>query len=441
MHRDRILRSGASARNTPVLIRPLVIFASLVVAMGIVACSAQEQTGGKDAKFGPIDLTADEMKAEVVAMLSIPDTLDRNRRLVQLMDSLNEDNLPGAMAAYSENLSKADPQEARLFANAWAKIDPHGAVDGILGWRYPRIQNQAVLEAVYEWVLSGGGDDARAYIDPHFQSGSIETRRSPTKFMYLAVLQGLGVAKDWDRLTQMLSDHGDDGDRQLWLTEVMVEINRANGIEAVREWVDSIPWDTPSNLKVSALSRGLHWVSGLGGDKAATWWESYEEHPRALEVLPMAVKTWGVHEPPTAVEWLLKREEGAVRSGLLREIVRGWLARSAETEAAEAWLAENLSNEEIALPAAVTYANFLVEEARYRDAADIVQKFALPQHRNRALTGALVNWAESDAEAAAAYCEEADVPEEVVEAYQRRLASKPIRVQRNQVPNAPEVKQ
>ena len=434
MQRDEILIGrGAGARGA-LLLRALTV----VVAIGVLACSDPAPSGST---HGPIDLTADEMESAIAEMLAITDTLDRNRRLVQLMDSLNEDNLSGAIVAYKKDLSRVDPHEARLFANAWAKIDPYGAVDGILEWRYPRIQNQATLEAVFEWVRSGGGDDARAYIDPHFESGEIETRRSPTKFMYLAVLQGLGVAKEWDRLTQMIVDHGDDGDRELWITEVMVEINRANGLDAVKEWANSIPWDAPKNIKASVLRRTLHWIAGLNGEDAARWWEEFEQEPGALELLPMAVKTWGVRDPGAALTWLLGRDEGPVRSGLMREIVRGWLSRAAETEAAEAWLAENLSNPDVALPTAVTYANFLVEEARFREAADTVQNFALEQHKQRAMVGALVNWAEADAAAAAAYCEETGVSETTVAAYQRRLAEKPIRVQRNKVADAPEVKQ
>jgi len=434
MQRDKILiRRGACVRGGFSL-RALAV----LLAIGVLACSDPAPSGSA---HGPIDLTADEMESAIAEMLAITDTLDRNRRLVQLVDSLDEDNLSGAIVAYKKDLSRVDPHEARLFANAWARIDPHGAVDGILEWRYPRIQNQATLEAVFGWVRSGGGDDARAYIDPHFKSGEIETRRSPTKFMYLAVLQGLGVAKEWDRLTKMLVDHDDDGDRELWITEVMVEINRANGLNAVKEWADSIPWDAPRNIKASVVSRTLHWISGLSGEDAAGWWEEFEQEPEALELLPMAVKTWGVRDPGAALIWLLEREEGPVRSALMREIVRGWLSRAAETEAAEAWLAENLSNPEIALPTAITYANFLVEEARFRDAADTVQNFALEQHRQRAMVGALVNWAESDAPAAAAYCEEAGISDTIVEAYQSRLAEKPIRVQRKKVADAPEVKQ
>ena len=144
--------------------RTMMLAVLLMTALGLTACEAQR---GGESPYGPIELNAAEMETEVTAMLSTSDILDRHRRLVQLMDSLDAANLEGAKTAYNENLSKVDPREARLFANAWSRIDPQDAVEGILGWRYPRIQNQAVLEAVFQWVLSGGGDDARAsFPDP-----------------------------------------------------------------------------------------------------------------------------------------------------------------------------------------------------------------------------------------------------------------------------------
>lgn len=437
MRVQRVGKRRATARG--ILPRALVscALATTIASVGLVGCDGAERDASGGAISAELDLDAAGMKDEINAMLRISDTLDRHRRMVQLMDAIDASNLQGAVDAYDENMSRIDPHEARLFANRWAELAPRDAVDGILDWPYPRSKNQAVLEAVFKWIQEGGGKAARAYVDPRYK-GPAEPRRSPTKFMYLAVLQGLGVAKDWDDLTDMMAAAENEGDRELWLTETMIEINRAHDINAVKEWLDFIPWETPGKLKVSAMKRGLHWVAGLDYDQATAWYEEIESHPDAVETLPMAVQAWGVREPPNAIAWLLERPQNGIRDTLLREIMVGWLARAAESADAEAWIRANADDETVKITGLVPLATHLVENRRFEEAADLIREQASPRNRDQALSGTFVRWAQAEPAAVDAYIAKHEIANAIVETFRRRLAKKAVRVDRRRQPRVSE---
>lgn len=414
-----------------------------LTAVGFLACDAPNPESADASSPGaaglaPLELDAEQMRVEIGKMLRITDTLDRHRRMVQLVDSIDESNLQGAVDAYVENVGRVDPQEARLFANRWSKIDPQAAVSGILAWPYPRAKNQAILEAVFQWTINGGGEEARAFVDPRYESSG-QTLRSPTKFMYLAVLKGLGVAREWDQLTGMLLATEEDGDRELWITEIMIEINRAHGISAVREWLDSIPWESEYDLKVSTMKRGLLWVASHDYDRAAKWYEKIEaENPdKAIEAMPQAVQARGISHPVDAIGWLRERPETGVRDALIREIMIGWLSRESDREAGEAWIRANLGDPMVERLGVVALANQLLESLRFVEAADVVREHAREPYRSRALTAAFVRWGQNDPGAVDAYIEEHDVSEEVASNYRTRLAQKAVRVKRRGRGNVP----
>jgi hypothetical protein len=421
----------STERKTQWMYRAMVTFL-LVCALG---CSPSGSVTGGSGQ--PLALDSPQMKTAAQEMLSISDTLDRHRRLVELMDALNEDNLPGAIEAYESYLSRVDPHEIRLFTNAWAQIDPKGALDRILDtWRYPRINRQAVLEVVTIWVQSGDGKAARAYVDPKFE-GPIPSRQSPTKFMVLAVLQSLAVEGEYDELTAMLASLEDDGDRELFITEVMVEMNRAGGKGGVKAWLDSIPWDTPKNLKFSTLKRGLDWVSKMSGPQAARWYEEIESDPRAVQLLPMAVKSWGVRDPGAAILWLGDRQPTTVRAALVREIGRGWTEREAKAPEAEAWIQAHIEIPLVRDHLSLVLANYWAREKRFEDSIEMAKNVPTTGQRDHAIAAVLREWSGYDDDATEAFIASGRVPETAIAWYRKQTAENPIKVRRVRVAKPP----
>ena len=414
----------------------LAALAFLLAATPWLLVSCGGSGNGGDA-CAPLDLDAEQMQARMIEMLSTADTLDRHRLAIALADALDEDNLPGAIAGLDANLDRIDPHEVRIIAHAWAAIDAKGALDHMLeNWKFPRINNQAVEEVVYVWAASGDGAGARAYVDPTFD-GPIASPRSPTRFMQLAVLKALAVAEDWEQLTGLFGSIDDDGDRAFWLTRVIVEMSRVNGFESIRSWVDGIPWDAPNDLKVEALKRALDWRSRLDYADAQSWYESFEGHPKAYEMLPEAVRAQGMREPANALEWLREREHGNTRDTLVREIVRGWLGRESGEirNAGRVWVDENAADE-FWQPMIVGVAvKHYADSVEHRRAADLARKYPEASLASKVVPSILAAWSTYDPEAVDEYIEVTGLGGEMVEEYQAKLEQRRtgIRVSRSRV--------
>jgi len=422
----RVVRSSPAARSDT---RGHLLISILLVLAIALGCSA-ERTGSRAGAPGVGDLDSEQMKTAIAEMLRMTDTLDRNRRAIELMDALDEDNLPGAIEAYETDLTRVVPHESRLFANAWAKIDPKGALDRMLDtWRYPKISFQSVEEAVYVWVNSGDAAAARAYVDPSIDSTQLQGR-TPTKFMVQAVLKALAVAGEYEELTGLFESLEDDGNRQLFLTEVMIEMNRVRGLPVVREWIETIPWDSPSDLKFAALTRALDWTSKMGGQIATAWYEDIEDQPRAIELLPVTVAGWGFVAPQEALPWLAQRPESTIRDQLMRRAASGWLSR--KPEEAEAWLVEHLDEPLMRDRMLVPLANFRLTQRRYLDALELAQQIPNPSERDQVLTNVLTEWSRLDSAAAEEYIADQQIGEAVVAAMRKQLEA-PIRVKRRPV--------
>ncbi len=416
----------AAARSSRTLRMLTSGFLVLAIALGCSPESPDSRSGTTGlSQVG--DLDSEQMKIAIAEMLRMTDTLDRNRRAVELMDALDEDNLPGAIEAYEEDLTRVVPHEIRLFANAWARIDPKGALDRMLDtWRYPKISFQSVEEAVYVWVRSGDGAAARAYVDPSIDSTRLQGR-TPTKFMVQAVLKALAVEGEYEELTGLFESLEDDGNRQLFLTEVMIEMNRVRGLSVVREWIETIPWDSPSDLKFSALTRGLDWTSKMSGQIAAAWYEEIEDQPRAIELLPVTVAGWGFAAPEQALPWLAERPDSAIRDQLMRRAASGWLSR--KPEEAERWLIERLDQPLMRDRMLVPLANFRLTQRRYLEALEFAEQVPNPTERDHVLANILTEWSRLDSAAVEAYIADEQVSDTVVASMRKNLEA-PIRLKR-----------
>ncbi|MEM9174231.1 MAG: hypothetical protein AAGC67_03280 [Myxococcota bacterium] len=406
---------------------------TLAIALFAAAC------GGDQAGGGALDLDAEAMETAVFEMLTTRDTLDRHRSAVELADALSTENLPGAIQALDEHIDKIHHHEIRILAHAWADLDPRGALDHILEqWRYPRVSNEAIEEIVYVWAESGDGESARAYVDPTFD-GPIPAPRSPTRFMQLAVLKALAVAEDWDNLTALFGSIQDPEDREFWITRVLVEMNRVNGFEPVREWIESIPWDEPEGLRISALKRALDWRSRLSYSESQAWYEEIEQDKPRPVLLEEVVKAQGLNEPANAILWLSKRAPGSERDRLIREIMSGWLSRiepEVRTEG-RAWALEHSGDDLLGpLIAPIVVASYVNSNQAGKAAEFMLQH---PEHTKleRRLPTVLVRWASMDVNEVDAFIQEKGISEEVVGAYQRelkRLIDSGVRVVRERLP-------
>ncbi len=402
----------------------------VLVATSLAGCdSATSPNAGASNRVLPADLDASGMKTAVLDTISSIDSLDRARRWVEIADLLDDENLPGALEAFDEELNRADEYEIRIFANKWAQLDPEGALDYITdNWRYPKATNQAVNEIFYVWARNDSAA-AREYIAPSFEE-PIAGRRSPKKFMVLATLRALAASGDLDELTRLFGSLEDNGDRNLWLTQVMREMNRARGNEATQAWVESIPWDTPNGVKRAAFNRALDWLARISPSGAAKWYEKFEGERDLSELLRPIVKAWGIQDPAATLMWLNDRPRNPTQLTYVREVYRGWFDWGPEYgEEAEAWTRANRGVELVEDPLVFMLTQVLVHQRRYEDAAEWINT-ARPEIRSKALPGVFAEWATLDASAVDAWVAANQISEEIVDDYRARVENNPVKVKR-----------
>lgn len=400
--------------------RMLLSAIAVAILLGALGCGSADGDGGQSSGASN-ELDSEGMSAAVEAMIKTADSRDRVREMVRLADGLTPENLPGALEAYERDLARIDSHEIRIFTNAWAKLTPKRALDRIRSkWRYPQISFQAVEEVVYVWARSDDAAAAREYVDPSIESDE-RNRASTNKFMILAVLKALVAAGEPEELTKLLGSFEAGGDRELWLTEVMIEMNRVGKTFSTRKWVDSIPWDAANGLKLSALSRAMDWTAKVDPKSAAGWYENIESDPRTLGVLGSVVSSWGVYEPAEALLWLADRKASLERDKQLRFVAFGWLSR--KHNAAEAWMLDHVSNEVILDRTMVLVVNERLKKGYFQEAYELAPQIPNQLEREGALAGVFVMWIQNDPTTARDEMKKANVSKAVREIIARRLRS------------------
>ncbi len=406
--------------------------------VGTTGCSPTDQPSVPS--FGTLELNESELKEAIFEAIEIEDTVERTRRWVEVMDAVNEDNLAGGIAAFDERLHRVEDREIRYFANKWARIDAEGALNHILDdWRYPRPVNEAVQEVVYVWVRHGDSKAAREYAAPNFE-GPIGGTRSPKKFVVLAILTALAAEGDFDELTKLLAAPHHPEDRELWLTNIMIEMNRVRGMQDVKGWISSIPSDAPNGLKLSALQRGIRWMAKMNVTQAAIWYEEVESEAGSVALLQPLMAVYGTYEPGNSILWIADREPTKERTSLARNVVRGWIDRGPEkADEAEAFLLENRENSLVRNDLLLLLANYYVANKRYREAADLVQ--TVPDDLiTRSLSAVFAQWSSLDVDELNAYIEEKQISQEIVDHYRASVKANPIKTTRSRTAPPPKKK-
>ena len=203
----------------------------------------------------------------------------------------------------------------------------------------------------------------------------------------------------------------------------MIEMNRVNGTEQVREWIDSISWEEPNNLKLSVLKRALDWRSRKDYAVSQAWYEEIERERSRPSLLESVVKAQGVREPGNAMLWLVARPTSEDRDRLIREIMAGWLSREEPELRAEgqAWALANSSNDAIRPFIAPILVRSFMGSNQVRQAAEYALQYPEEAIADRNLPFILVRWASMDVDTVEAFIAENEIAPEMIEAFRSEV--------------------
>lgn len=348
------------------------------------------------------------MKQAVSEALANPDTLDRIDAVADLMRRLDASNVEGAMAAYDDAVEGLDRDEVRLFANAWARLDPRAALERFTTWRAPRVGQSAISEVVYYWTRHGGAEEARQFA---LDSLGIERPAGQTmrNLVVDATAAGLAAAGQHDALTKLLEGFPSDDGRNWVITQAMLEFYRA-GTPALRAWVDSIPWEAPNALKHDALRSALISLANFDGQQAAEWYETVEARLPPGSFLEPISEAWGSREPLANIEWLLDRPASEARRLALRAGAYQYLKR--DGTAASAWITAHLDDPSVKASMLFPLTQYTIS-VDLQQALPLAEQIEVPGEKLSSLKQILVMWSRKDPQAVERYMAEKGVPAEV----------------------------
>ncbi len=377
-----------------------------VLALALAACSPADEPAAPQADGGPLDRAA--MNQAVSEALAIPDTLDRIEAVTGLMRRVDAANVEGAMEAYDAAVQGLDRDEVRLFANAWARIDPKAALERFTTWRAPRVGQAAISEVVHTWTRRGGAEEARAFAIASLGADRPEGQ-TVRNLVVDATAAGLAAAGQYDSLTKLLESFPSDDGRNWIITQALLELYRS-GPSGLRAWIDSIPWEAQNALKHDALRSGLISLSGYDGPQAAAWYETVEAKLPPGSFLEAISENWGAREPLANLEWLMARPESEPRRLALRAGAYHYLKQ--DGPAAAAWISARLSDPAVKAAMLFPLTQYTIS-VDLQQALPLAEQIDAPGEKASSLKQILVMWSRRDFPAVERYMAEKGVTPDV----------------------------
>jgi hypothetical protein len=316
-------------------------------AIGSTGSTPSSESAAPIVATQALNLDADQMRQAVDEALSIPDRLDRVARLTTLWLSLTPDNFEAAREAFEKDINRSQPLEIRLFTNAWARLDPVSALEGIRDWRFAGPIAEAQEEILLTWVLRGGADEAVAWtrenvIEPGAESaGPNHTPNAILKTLLEAVaLQGGSN----EELTALIEPYPESQSSNFAIANTVLQLRRI-GKDRMYSWVESIPADADNNLSYRVWQSAISIAAKGNVENAKVWYAAHEDYLADQDVLPRLARTYFQTDPAGAFGYLLERKPSDERTATLQSMFKFWFTNDAP--GAAAWVEANLDRAEV----------------------------------------------------------------------------------------------
>jgi hypothetical protein len=379
-------------------------YLAMTLGVAVAAFALGRLTAPTQPPAAPHDLAG-----AIQASLSEGDTLERVGRTMTLLESLEPEDVPGVLAVYERMMMTIDPPELSAFFNAWARIDPDGAIEHALA--FPRRSMLKERKIGVRAALAGW-----AYADPskaRVAAEEIAEKNAPLREQVWAGLVEGWVRADLDTegLATFLANlrprqHGEGA-----VYVAVRELVRTGGAEAALDWVDTIVRDPFQEEKFNRVvfEAGVSEAAASDPARTGAWLLEHAEAGYAAGAPLIVAKRWGRADGAAALEWLGAYPAGESRDEAVREAYLAWW--TSDWESAEAWLG---SNAQSALhdPAREVWVERLIgwEPAKALAGCELILDV---DRRQRCLLSGVRKWYGKDAVAAEEWLQTSPLDEEV----------------------------
>jgi hypothetical protein len=356
--------------------------------------------------YGRGCVEADEAPAEALepalrTALSDGSASGRIRRLAQLFERLDAENIGEAAAVYDTEVWRLEESEIRPFVDAWVSIDAMAAVDAIRVW--PTAKRPVGLEAaVRSWARIHPVEARFAVADlvveyPAFKNGLIEN------FVVGWVHSGeKGVVEFVGELPRSL--------RSRAVIAITASQGQRLGAAGMLDWADDALGVTEGNYQLSLFRQAAGAATQENPELAAAWVERHAGRGYARNGVRIVAERWMPRDADATLDWVRAAgSDVAERDKAIRSAFSWWMQR--DRTAAEQWL---LGTELTALhdPAIDFYALALARRSEFQPALSWAERIQDETLRLSSLSAVATLWHRLDAAAAEVWLEQSPLDEE-----------------------------
>lgn len=332
------------------------------------------------------------------------DELSRAYRVSAFLQTLGPAELPAVLETLKTRNVRVTREDVRLLMLAWSRFDAPAAFAWARAWP-GQWSDTLTEEAIYAW----GFRDARAALREVEAVGDSEPRAG----LMPPLLEGWIRSPDRAGASEQIATIDDPRRRRRLSLLLVAEIWR-EGPDALMRWAEAVPADAPNDFKRSAFSLAASTVAGEDPRRAVEWFEANRRHPYSAGSIEGIAQAWADrHDPPALFEWLrslrLEGERGSEPADAVGLGFRAWIRRAPEE--AEAWLGAALPDP--ALDPAIVELVRARSQSSPTSAVEWVARIQDETRRHQSAIQAGWNWWRQDPEAARAWLERSDLPEEV----------------------------
>jgi hypothetical protein len=337
------------------------------------------------------------------AGLNERDELERLYLLTSFLRTLGPEDVPPALAEVEKHRVGFDKEEVRLLMLAWTRFDGPGAFATARDWPTPW-RSILMEEAMHAW----GFNDGRAALAECEQIENEKLRES----LRIALVSGWVGSHDRQGATEFAATVSNARRRNRLALRLAGQAKR-DGPDAVIAWADAVPEDAPNEFKEAVFATAAGAVARLDPERVAPWYESRMQHWYSRSGLYNIAGKWAqFHDPKTLIAWIetlpIEEARESERTDALKVAFRSWAAKAPGE--VEAWL-ETASGGPIS-DAAIDELARATADASPAEAlrwAGQIEDEKLRRHRILRYSR---QWFVQDPDAAGAWLEEADIPDE-----------------------------
>lgn len=398
------------------LSRMTLMLVLLAVAIGTAGCSEDSsnpmdsdrvasdlidrsaQVGALQGNSASLSPTA-TLAERYAAGLAEKDPVNRHQLLAYVYAKATAKDLDGMLGVIKENLRKRRPEEVRVFANLFAKLDKRTALGEVLSWEYPAANIMASEEVMSVWVQSGDSDAIRKTWAELEESGEIPPGRIHQGEMAMA--GAFARYGDYDSLKALFANATEVDHRRRLIAHASQVMSQLDG-ESYLEFALGVHRgdELEADVKVEVVLQAVKLAALAPMDYTTSWYENIKDGPYSGDALSIIAQKWSRTEPVAALEFVRSRPASEKPEMAKRAVAIMWLKK--DPQAAEPFLLEAIESD----PSMSSVLLPLAQHLMARDlngSMELAQRVPDSRERDSVLKQGLMRWVQRDEAAAEAF--------------------------------------